>query len=184
MNDVNLDLDILGKDQWWSRGKPDAMNAKLLKLQVRIRGIIEGLLEFTNEKDMARPLRLFIDRLTSNGCFIPQSYLLGYEKARLNFDQFGSLCNQSDEKKRMIICFFFITRILVSKFLMKPTELNLPVRQNTKVPNNLRVIASFLQILVLSRFVRTAREPHEAAVDEAQILGRKKGLKLSTVFII
>ncbi|CAG9310975.1 unnamed protein product [Blepharisma stoltei] len=178
LNDPNLDLDITGKDNWWNKGKPDALNAKLLKLQVRVRGFLDGLLEHTNEEEMPRQLRLFIDKLTSNGAYIPQEYLLGFEKARLSFNHFGALTNQTDEKKWMMIAFFFITRILIKEFLLNPSAHNLPIRMNSRAPNNLKVLASILQTLILTKFTRTSREPQDAVVDENEILNRKKSMKL------
>lgn len=42
-------------------------------------------------------------------------------------------------------------------------------------------MASIAQLIVMLHFVRTAREPQEAVVDEAEIINRRSGAKLSVV---
>ena len=133
LSDASLDFNVTAKDQWFSKGKPDALNTKKLKIHVRLRGIFQGLLNNTNKESFPRPLMLFIDRFVNNGAFIPQKYFVPYEKARLEFDEFEGLRNQTEEKKGMLIAFFFITRILVAMFLLNPEKNGLPVRKNSRV---------------------------------------------------
>ena len=130
INDNHLDLSILSRDV--NIKSSDYSNVRLLKVQVRVRGIMEGFIENANERNMPGPLRLFIDRLITNGAFLPKSYLLNFEKYRLDFDPFGAIWEQNREKKHMLIGMFFFTRILVSKFFLKPDENSLPVRKNSK----------------------------------------------------
>jgi hypothetical protein len=133
LNNSSLNFDIAGKDQWFSKGKPDALNTKMLKIHVRIRAVFEGLKNHTNPQSFPMPLMKFIDKFVNNGAFIPSRYFVHYEKARLEFDTFGALCNQTEDRKSMLICFFFITRIFIGKFLLHPRENSLPVKSNSKV---------------------------------------------------
>jgi hypothetical protein len=89
-----------------------------MKLQVRVKGMIQGLREMTSIQEMPGPLRTFIDQLISEGAFIPPSYLLGFESSRLDKDGFGSLRDQTPLKQEMLVSFFFITRILVKDILL------------------------------------------------------------------
>jgi hypothetical protein len=132
ITDPSLDFNVTAKSIWFSKGKPDALNTKKLKLHVRIKGLFEGLLQATNPKSMPKPLMLFIDRFINNGAFIPQEYFVPYEKARLNFDKFGAVCNQTENRKLMLICFFFISRILVAMLLMNPSQNRIPIQENSK----------------------------------------------------
>lgn len=169
LNDPNLDLNILGT-------KPDNANAKFLKVTVRIKGIIQGLMENTTATDMPTPLRMFIDRYIANGSHIPQKVLLAFEKSRLEWDQFGAIRNQTRDKQHMLVCTFLVTKNLVS-ILMKPKENGMAIR-TTKTVQNLRIIASILQFLVLTLFARTGRSGQEAIVDETEIQQRRKGQPL------
>ena len=61
----------------------------MLKLRVRISGIIDAL---TKDIDLIQtPILLFLDRLTATGAFIPDGFLLDFEKSRLDIDEFGTL---------------------------------------------------------------------------------------------
>eukprot|EP00359_Climacostomum_virens_P005318 CAMPEP_0204904680 /NCGR_PEP_ID=MMETSP1397-20131031/4993_1 /ASSEMBLY_ACC=CAM_ASM_000891 /TAXON_ID=49980 /ORGANISM="Climacostomum Climacostomum virens, Strain Stock W-24" /LENGTH=495 /DNA_ID=CAMNT_0052073491 /DNA_START=1031 /DNA_END=2518 /DNA_ORIENTATION=+ len=169
LNDPNLDLNILGT-------KPEYGNSKFMKLQVRIKGIIQGLSEHTSNTEMPTPLRMFIDRYTSNGAYIPQKSVTSYERSRMEWDQFGAICNQTREKQHMLACVFIVTRHLVD-ILMRPKENSLSVR-TAKTAQNMRIIASIMQLLVLTLFARTGRSSQEAVVDETDIMERRKGQNL------
>lgn len=118
--DPDLDLNIVSramapKGEGIEELRP---TAKAMKLQVRVKGMIQGLREMTSIQEMPGPLRTFIDQLISEGAFIPPSYLLGFESSRLDKDGFGSLRDQTPLKQEMLVSFFFITRILVKDILL------------------------------------------------------------------
>lgn len=133
LQDPNLDFDITGRDHWYSKGVPSAINTKILKIQIRLKGFITGLIEGTTHKNLSQPLIFFLEKFINNGAFIPDQYLVPYERARLNFDKFGALTKQDEEKKGMILAFFFITRILISMYLLKPEENKLYFNKGGKV---------------------------------------------------
>jgi hypothetical protein len=167
LNDPTLDLNILGT-------RLD--NAKFLKLQVRIKGLIQGFVECTNSRDMAGPLRLFIDRYVANGASVPPKSLLPYERSRLEWDQFGALVEQNRDRQHMMVCFFFVTRHLID-MLLRPKENSLNARTEQTF-HNLKILASIMQHLVLSLFVRTGRSGQEAVVDDSEIMARRQGVTL------
>ena len=75
--DPELDLDIAGS------GKvPRNFEAKLLKVKVRIHGILEGLWK----AEVPRSVRLFLIRFIGEHNFIPAEYMSQYERVRLQFD--------------------------------------------------------------------------------------------------
>jgi hypothetical protein len=122
LGNKELDLNVVGgghgKEE--RKGKQfDRISPKYLKLQVRIRGILESLREHTSVQAMPAPLRIFIENLISEGSYTPRSYFLDFEKSRIERDNFGALKNQTAEKREMLICFFFITRVIVKGILLK-----------------------------------------------------------------
>ena len=120
VGDQELDLNVIEGGREERKGKQfDRLSPKYLKLQVRIRGILEGLREHTSVQAMPAPLRIFIENLISEGSYTPRSYFLDFEKSRIERDSFGALKNQSAEKREMLICFFFITRVIVKGILLK-----------------------------------------------------------------
>jgi hypothetical protein len=63
-----------------------------------------------------------------DGSYLPPAYFLGYERSRLEQDLFSALKNQTEDKKEMMVCTFFITRVFVKEFALKMEE-------NGVVPN-------------------------------------------------
>lgn len=129
INDPELDLMLSNKE---SEVKSQQLNSRIIKLQVRINGIIEGLENITNETHMQQPFRSFFEKYISNKTFIPMNFLTPFEKSRLEFNEFGGLSNQSEDKKRMMICFFVITRTLIGEIFLKPIEAGIPVTKGSK----------------------------------------------------
>ena len=75
--DPELDLDIA------TSGKvPRNFDAKLLKVKVRIHGILEALWN----AEVPRSVRLFLIRFIGEHNFIPAEYMSQYERVRLQFD--------------------------------------------------------------------------------------------------
>jgi hypothetical protein len=81
---------------------------------------------------MPSPFRSFFERYTSNKTFIPLRFLTSFEKSRLEFNEFGGLVNQNDDKRRMMLCLFIISRILIGEILLKPVEAGIPVMKGSK----------------------------------------------------
>ena len=129
INDNNLDLVLTNKE---SDVKSQIINAKVIKLQVRINGIFEGLENLTNEKEMQLPFRKFIDMYISDNTYMPSHLLCGFERSRIEINEFGGLMKQNDDKKRMMLCFFFITKVLVKQICLKPVEAGIPIIKGSK----------------------------------------------------
>jgi hypothetical protein len=116
-NEPDLDLNIVSRPVKDSYDRSN--NSVVLKIQVRIKGMLHGLRDLTNRRDMPGPMRMFIEQLMSEGSFVPQFYLFGFENSRLERDAFGALKNETQDRKEMLVCFFFITRVLVRDSLLK-----------------------------------------------------------------
>lgn len=120
LSDPSLDLNILNrasapKGEGIEELRPEA---KVMKLQVRVKGMVQSLRELATVEGMPVPLRTFLDQLISEGAFLPSSYLCGFESSRLDKDGFGSLRDQTPLRQEMLISFFFLTRVLVRDILL------------------------------------------------------------------
>lgn len=116
-NDPDLDLNISSRPVKDTHDRSN--NSTVLKIQVRVKGILHGLRDLTNRRDMPGPMRLFVEQLVSEGAFVPQAYLVGFENSRLERDTFAALRSQTQDRKEMLVCFFFLTRVLVRDVLLK-----------------------------------------------------------------
>lgn len=130
ISDPNLDLTLTNNP---NEIKNQTINTRIIKLQVRINGILEGLETYTNEKDVPDPFKGFVNKITQNKSYIPDAYLTSFEESRLEFNEFGGLMNMNEDRKKMLICFFFITRIMVKTICLKPGEAGIPVSRTSKV---------------------------------------------------
>ncbi|OMJ81701.1 hypothetical protein SteCoe_17751 [Stentor coeruleus] len=176
INDANLDLLMPNREK---DIKKKNFTSKVMKLQVRVTGIIEGLEKITNEANMQPPFRSFFERYTSNKTFIPRNFLSPFEISRLEFNEFGGLVNQTDDKKRMMLCFFVISKIIIGEICLKPIEAGIPITKDSKTVMNLKMIGSILQNCVLLNYIKVNRRVADYSVEENEIIKRKRGGKFS-----
>jgi hypothetical protein len=64
-----------------------------MKAKVRLKGVFKGLLDYTNERYIPKPLFAFLANLTSNSQFIPNNFLTEYEINLVELDTYGKLVN-------------------------------------------------------------------------------------------
>ena len=86
MNDPLLDINIVGITL-----ATQELNLRCLKIHVRAKGMIEGLLDATNRMQTPPALFSFAMRLTMDGKEFPPNFLLPIEKRRLTQDTDGRL---------------------------------------------------------------------------------------------
>lgn len=178
VNDPDLDLILNNKE---SEIRSQSINTKIIKLQVRINGILEGLENYTNDKEMPGPFRNFINKLVTDKNYIPPDFLTQFEKTRLDFNEYGGLINMNGDKKKMIICFFFIIKIMVKNICLKPGEAGIPISKGSKTVENLKMIGSIFEIIVILNFLKVGRKISEVSSEELDFLKRKKGTKVSLI---
>ena len=79
----------------------------------------------------------------------------------------------------MMIAFYFLTKIFIKQLLLRPNENGLQIPSNNKrILDNLKMIASVMQMFILVVFISVGRENAQLANDEAEIASRKKGKQL------
>eukprot|EP00826_Nyctotherus_ovalis_P023689 TRINITY_DN1821_c0_g1_i1.p1 TRINITY_DN1821_c0_g1~~TRINITY_DN1821_c0_g1_i1.p1 ORF type:complete len:386 (+),score=74.34 TRINITY_DN1821_c0_g1_i1:137-1159(+) len=62
------------------------LNTRVLRIQVRVKAVVEAMLANTESPQLIGPLFKFLQRLMTPRKFIPDSYLTRMEKANLTFD--------------------------------------------------------------------------------------------------
>ena len=186
LNDPDLDLNILTKVQSLrqGQGRPDQINTKVLKIQVRVKGILEGLSE--EIASLPSALCAFLQRMTSNGALIPHAYMLGFERSRLDFDAQGALRSLNKDTQKMLLCLFFLNRVVISRLLLNGHKNGLPYNPNTPTamylpPSNLKVLASILELMTLTAFVRLNRSQADGSLAEEELKNRPKRARLPYV---
>ena len=175
LSDPDLDLNILSTGGRRSN-KPDRLVSKVQKIQVHIRGMLDLLMENTRADLMPRALIDFLRKLVSNRAHLPPRFVLGFERARLDFDAFGAVRNQTRESQQMLIGTFLITRILLANTFLETGSNGLrftsPLTSEYFVYRNFKILASVLELLVLMAFVRVGQSPERGAADESAITNR------------
>ena len=186
LNDPDLDLNILTKPQSLrqGQGRPDQINTKVLKIQVRVKGILEGLRE--QIETLPTALRAFLQKLSSNGALIPQAYMLGFERSRLDFDAQGALRSLTKDTQKMLLCLFILNRVVINRVLLNGYKHGLPYSPTTTTamylsPSNLKILASILELLTLTAFVRLNRSDTDGHLAEEEVKNRPKGARLPYV---
>jgi len=79
-------MDISGSSR-----EGEEIKTKILRIQVRIKAILESLIINTDTEQSKGPIIKFLNRLTTAGKFIPDDYLTPLEKQRLTLDDHGRI---------------------------------------------------------------------------------------------
>ena len=67
------------------------ISVRSLRIYVRVKGLMSGIMDGTSKTRAPATIFEFIKRITQEGKFIPQEYVLPIEKKRLTFDINGRL---------------------------------------------------------------------------------------------
>jgi hypothetical protein len=122
-------------------------------LQVRIKGILQNILNACTTNDFPLPLAKFFTHYCENGSYVPDGTLTSFEMSRLNIDTYGSVYSQTPDKEQMMVAFFLITKVLVAQVLLQADlYAGLRTEGNDNIKRNLKVIASTIQSLLLDYF--------------------------------
>jgi len=107
-------------------------NVRGIRVYVRTKGILTGLIENTSKTRTPATLLEFLKRITQDGKIFPENFLLPIEKERLKFDSLGRLwyflgnfilqSEMNFNKKKLMISLFLIHRILLGQILLNPTQ--------------------------------------------------------------
>jgi len=125
-------------------GKSSKQNQqRIMKFQVRVRGILQGILDQLNPKNFPPPLTKFLASFTEEGSFMPNDFLTDYEISRLELDSYGSLTHMNLQREQMLLGFFLLSKVLVGRVLLQPEKHSgLMVKFQETAKRNLKMIAT------------------------------------------
>lgn len=179
LNDFTLDLDIFTRESWMRKHEESSINAKMLRIKQKIRKILEGLIKHTTDDLLPFQLKILIARYVRNGGYIPKQSLTPFERTRLVIDNLGATRHQSPSKKRMMISFYFITKLILKNLFLSPENIGIYVSKSTTISFNLKLISSVIQHLVLSLYIRVSRNEKDFPLDEHYLLNRGSTMGLN-----
>lgn len=118
-------------------------------LQVRVKGIIEALVANTNVDIMPVPLIVFIDNLTQEGNYVPNSFLSKYQLNRIDTDNYGAFISIDDNQLKMIAGTYIFAKVLVMNIFMsvKNNREAGEGRINSYIEDNFQLVGSILYYL-------------------------------------
>lgn len=93
---------------------------RLMKAKVRVKGILNSILENIRLNQVPKPLLSFLDGLIKDKQFIPDNFATTYELERVNLDQYGAFTKLDHNQRRMFFGIYLIIKILVAKVLLNP----------------------------------------------------------------
>ena len=87
LNDAKLNFNFMDEDV----SDLEKKESRMIKAQVRVKGIIEGLIANTTPKEFPDSLTSFFASFTDKGSFIPDKLLTKFEIDRVQVDPYGIL---------------------------------------------------------------------------------------------
>lgn len=91
-------------------------------LKVRVKGILEALIENTKVGNFPTALLEFLRNLLKDGGFAPNNFLTPWEMNRVDVDNYGAFINLDEKQRQMISGFYVFAKLFVVRVLLKSTE--------------------------------------------------------------
>ena len=99
------------------------LNSRIIRNQIRVKGIINALIENTELSIIPEPLVLFLHNLSKSNSYLPDNFLPPFHLSRLKLNGEGQLLDMGVEQKALIISYYVISRILIKQMFLNPTDL-------------------------------------------------------------
>ena len=137
--------------------KEKPVNSKDLDKNISVieeytRKILVGMIESCSEEILGKNLIDFLKNICFDGGYLPQNFLTQFELDRLEFDSNGKIIKMNPEKRKMIIGFFLVYYIMLSKVLTKPWRFDKSIPETFKRRLLLRMIGSIIFIFFMNYF--------------------------------
>lgn len=87
-------------------------------LRVRVKGIIEGLIENTAIGKIPSPLISFLQNMTRDGQFVANNWLTPWELNRIDTDNYGTMLELDENQRKMISSIYLYAKIMVIRVLL------------------------------------------------------------------
>jgi hypothetical protein len=94
----------------------------MMKLKVRVKGIMIDLIENTNASKMPLPLIVFLESLMRPKAYVPDNFLTEFELNRIHTDSYGAIVRLEPDQIKMISCMYLLGKVLIAKILLNPNK--------------------------------------------------------------
>ncbi|CDW80346.1 UNKNOWN [Stylonychia lemnae] len=95
---------------------------RFLQAQIRVKCILQNILNTTFKNKMPDPLIKFFQQITKLGIFIPRKFLNRYENEVEILDEFGSTLRLNFTKRMLLYGFFLFEKILLRDLGFQPAD--------------------------------------------------------------
>mmetsp|Transcript_38198 Transcript_38198/g.36559 ORF Transcript_38198/g.36559 Transcript_38198/m.36559 type:complete len:176 (+) Transcript_38198:103-630(+) len=117
---------------------------RLMKMKVRVKGILQGFVEHTNAIIMPIPLIIFMASLCKEKTYVVDGFMFPFEFNRLQLDEYGAIMKIDNNLTKMICGIYLISKILVAKVLLNPTKAGLTMSFTDVQLRNFKMLASLI----------------------------------------
>lgn len=137
--------------------KEKPVNSKDLDRNINIieeytRKILVGMIESCSEEILGKNLIDFLKNICFDGGYLPQNFMTQFELDRLEFDSNGKIIKMDVEKRKLIIGFFLVFYIMLSKVLTKPWRFDKSIAETFKRRLLLRTIGSIIFLFFMNYY--------------------------------
>ena len=98
-----------------------------------LKNVLDTLQQATAKKKFPSEITKFFAVMSGDKGAPPQNYFSYFELARLNFNFFGLYNHSNPEQTKMILINYFLTRILLAKFLINPWKVLPEVKETPQL---------------------------------------------------
>ncbi|CDW82195.1 UNKNOWN [Stylonychia lemnae] len=118
--------------------------SRLMQIRIRVKSILDGLIEYSIPKTFPQPLLVFFSSYFSENTYQPVEQFSKIEMKLLKFDQSGAF-NELDSKCQMLVIGSYIfCKVLINKILFKPIENGITQTQNQTILWNFKIIGNVI----------------------------------------
>lgn len=116
MNAETLKID-LAENAGIFKGVNSDTKEKYIKLETRLKGIIDNLIENTDESHLDLKAISFLKLITTSNSVIPFKFFTFFEIARLNLSK-ETVIDLNNNQMALILCIYLICKILIKVILV------------------------------------------------------------------
>ena len=138
---------------------------RMMLLQVRVKGILESLVNNTSTDTTPIPLIIFMDNLTQKGAYVPNAFLSKYQLNRIDTDNYGAIIDLDEVQLKCIIGTYLFARIMVMSIFLSVKSDGGQDRVNEVVEENFKIVGSVLYYL-FKQVMDTLTEGYARVPDE------------------
>lgn len=183
LNNPKLNFDLLlskpGFGKIFQFNLKQRTDTAMMKLKVRVKGIVDGLFRATAKNAFPAPILSFFKKITTDDAFFPAYFLFEDEHEHLEFNEFGATRNMpldmnmtlSDDERlvaenqdsfrsakvlagprarvRMVLGHFIMTKILIGHVLVEPWQYKIGPAPKQKVVEDNLKIIRTLFFIIL-----------------------------------